>query len=837
MIVLSRLAFITTWRECNLFLRRPNQELLMDVPQSRELQELYLQAQDIASQLEQEMNSSHLLLSLFLLPNKAEEMLKERGIDEDRILSELTGQDEELPGVMEHIAQKMEQFAQSSHAQMLDTLHLLLAMSRVSQSLAYQLLQRCHVSLPKLRNQAMSYLTGRVRRRFDSICDDEGAVEVVHASEQLARMGRPIPKQKETKTLSDKTWELLAQGELDAEAFPWLSSLGRNLTRLAHKGKIDPLVGREKELDEIIDILGKRRANNPCLIGEPGVGKTALVEGLALAIAHMNIPGLSGKLLLELDMGSLLAGTQLRGSLAEKLQGIKEEVKSAKGQIIVFIDEVHTLVRAGATGESAQDASNDLKTALSRGEFPCVGATTIQDYKTYIETDPALVRRFHTIWIEEPSQDETMRILDGVAPAYARHHKVHYLPEALFAACRLSARYLHERRLPAKAIDILDLAGSRARRARKKHVGRVEVTQVIAKLAAIPEEYLLVEDRKRLLSLESTLAQQVVGHRDILADISSVVRRNYAGFKGPRPIGSFLFLGPTGVGKTETAKAIAHHLFHQAHSFVRIDMSEFMEKHAVARLIGAPPGYVGYDEGGSLTEAVRRRPYQVILFDEVEKAHPDVFNVLLQVLDDGRLTDGQGRTVDFKNTVLIFTSNLGTSDISKAVGLGFSQGGGENNYERMKQKVNDELKKHFRPEFLNRIDDIIVFHQLTQDEIIKMVDLMIGRVANQLKGKDMAIELTDKAKALLAKRGFDPVLGARPLRRTIQREIEDQLSEKILFEEVGPGQLVTVDVEGWDGEGAGEDAKFTFAGSRKPVGDAEPDLAQAGAAGAPSAAE
>ena len=761
----------------------------MDVPQSRELQELYLQAQDIASQLEQEMNSSHLLLPLFLLPNKAEEMLKERGIDEDRILSELTGQDEELPGVMEHIAQKMEQFAQSSHAQMLDTLHLLLAMSRVSQSLAYQLLQRCHVSLPKLRNQAMSYLTGRVRRRFDSICDDEGAVEVVHASEQLARMGRPIPKQKETKTLSDKTWELLAQGELDAEAFPWLSSLGRNLTRLAHKGKIDPLVGREKELDEIIDILGKRRANNPCLIGEPGVGKTALVEGLALAIAHMNIPGLSGKLLLELDMGSLLAGTQLRGSLAEKLQGIKEEVKSAKGQIIVFIDEVHTLVRAGATGESAQDASNDLKTALSRGEFPCVGATTIQDYKTYIETDPALVRRFHTIWIEEPSQDETMRILDGVAPAYARHHKVHYLPEALFAACRLSARYLHERRLPAKAIDILDLAGSRARRARKKHVGRVEVTQVIAKLAAIPEEYLLVEDRKRLLSLESTLAQQVVGHRDILADISSVVRRNYAGFKGPRPIGSFLFLGPTGVGKTETAKAIAHHLFHQAHSFVRIDMSEYQDSASVTRLIGAPPGYIGHDDGGQLTEAVRTRPYQLVLLDEIDKAHRDVLLILLQLLDEGHLTDGKGRKVSFSNCVIVMTSNLGSDcfSLSGRSSIGFNKS--EPSEHELNEVVLSVASKQMPIELWNRIDARLVFMPLKREEIRELARLMIKSSAEKIcEEKDIAYTASEPViDWLIEHGGYHPELGARPMRTMIRRYLEAALAEQILMEEVGPG--------------------------------------------------
>ena len=671
-----------------------------------------------------------------------------------------------------------------------------------------------------------------------------------------------------------------------------------DLTARAAEGKLDPVIGRDDEIRRTIQVLQRRTKNNPVLIGEPGVGKTAVVEGLAQAIVHGEVPEtLKDKQLYTLDLGSLVAGSRYRGDFEERLKKVLKEINT-RGDIILFIDELHTLVGAGAA-EGAIDAASILKPKLARGELQTIGATTLDEYRKYIEKDAALERRFQPVQVGEPTVEHTIEILKGLRDRYEAHHRVSITDGAMVAAATLADRYINDRFLPDKAIDLIDEAGARMRirrmtappdlrefdekiadarrekesaidaqdfekaaslRDREKQlvaqraerekqwrsgdldvvaeVDDEQIAEVLGNWTGIPVFKLTEEETTRLLRMEDELHKRIIGQEDAVRAVSKAIRRTRAGLKDPkRPSGSFIFAGPSGVGKTELSKALANFLFGDDDALIQIDMGEFHDRFTASRLFGAPPGYVGYEEGGQLTEKVRRKPFSVVLFDEIEKAHQEIYNSLLQVLEDGRLTDGQGRTVDFKNTVLIFTSNLGTSDISKAVGLGFSQGGGENNYERMKQKVNDELKKHFRPEFLNRIDDIIVFHQLTQDEIIKMVDLMIGRVANQLKGKDMAIELTDKAKALLAKRGFDPVLGARPLRRTIQREIEDQLSEKILFEEVGPGQLVTVDVEGWDGEGAGEDAKFTFAGSRKPVGDAEPDLAQAGAAGAPSAAE
>ncbi|MDT5408359.1 MAG: ATP-dependent Clp protease ATP-binding subunit ClpC, partial [Mycobacterium sp.] len=537
----------------------------------------------------------------------------------------------------------------------------------------------------------------------------------------------------------------------------------------------------------------------------------------------------------------------------------------------------------------AIDAASILKPKLARGELQTIGATTLDEYRKYIEKDAALERRFQPVQVGEPTVEHTIEILKGLRDRYEAHHRVSITDGAVTAAATLADRYINDRFLPDKAIDLIDEAGARMRirrmtappdlrefdekiadarrekesaidaqdfekaaslRDREKQlvaqraerekqwrsgdldvvaeVDEEQIAEVLGNWTGIPVFKLTEAETTRLLRMEDELHKRIIGQEDAVKAVSKAIRRTRAGLKDPkRPSGSFIFAGPSGVGKTELSKALANFLFGDDDALIQIDMGEFHDRFTASRLFGAPPGYVGYEEGGQLTEKVRRKPFSVVLFDEIEKAHQEIYNSLLQVLEDGRLTDGQGRTVDFKNTVLIFTSNLGTSDISKAVGLGFTQGGGENNYERMKQKVNDELKKHFRPEFLNRIDDIIVFHQLTREEIIEMVDLMIGRVGKQLKAKDMAMELTDKAKALLAKRGFDPVLGARPLRRTIQREIEDQLSEKILFEEVGPGQIVTVDVDNWDGEGTGEDAVFTFTGARKPTESS--DLANAGA--------
>ncbi|MEU4763664.1 ATP-dependent Clp protease ATP-binding subunit [Actinosynnema sp. NPDC023794] len=673
-----------------------------------------------------------------------------------------------------------------------------------------------------------------------------------------------------------------------------LDQFGRNLTASAREGKLDPVIGRTKEIERVMQVLSRRTKNNPVLIGEPGVGKTAVVEGLAQMVVKGEVPEtLKDKQLYTLDLGSLVAGSRYRGDFEERLKKVLKEIRT-RGDIILFIDEIHTLVGAGAA-EGAIDAASILKPMLARGELQTIGATTLDEYRKYVEKDPALERRFQPIQVGEPSLEHTIEILKGLRDRYEAHHRVSITDSALVAAATLADRYINDRFLPDKAIDLIDEAGARMRirrmtappdlrefdekiadvrrdkesaidaqdfeRAAKlrdqektllgqkaerekqwkdgdldvvAEVDDEQIAEVLANWTGIPVFKLTEEETTRLLRMEDELHKRIIGQVDAVKAVSQAIRRTRAGLKDPkRPSGSFIFAGPSGVGKTELSKALANFLFGEDDALIQIDMGEFHDRYTASRLFGAPPGYVGYEEGGQLTEKVRRKPFSVVLFDEIEKAHQEVYNTLLQVLEDGRLTDGQGRTVDFKNTVIIFTSNLGTSDISKAVGLGFTSGQDTaSNYERMKNKVNDELKKHFRPEFLNRIDDIIVFHQLTQDEIIKMVDLMIARVETQLKNKDMAIELTDRAKKLLAKRGFDPVLGARPLRRTIQREIEDQLSEKILFGEIQPGQIIITDVEGWDGESEADDkAHFTFRGETKPlqVPDAPPvDLAASG---------
>src|ERR1700709_1854857 len=672
-----------------------------------------------------------------------------------------------------------------------------------------------------------------------------------------------------------------------------LDQFGRNLTQAAREGKLDPVIGRQKESERVMQVLSRGTKNSPVLVGEPGVGKTAVVEGLSQKIVKGEVPEtLKDKQLYTLDLGALVAGSRYRGDFEERLKKVLKEIRT-RGDIILFIDELHTLVGAGAA-EGAIDAASILKPMLARGELQTIGATKLDEYRKTLEEGRAPAAAFQPIRVGEPTLQHTIEILKGLRDRYEAHHRISITDSALVAAATLADRYLSDRFLPDPAIDLIDEAGARSRikrmpappdlrefdarisairgekesaidaqdfekaaslRDKEKQllgekserekqwkagdmdvvaeVDEEQIAEVLANWTGIPVFKLTEEETSRLLRMEDELHKRIIGQEEAIKSVSQAIRRTRAGLKDPRrPGGSFIFAGPSGVGKTELAKALAQFLFGEDDALIQIDMGEFHDRFTVSRLVGAPPGYVGYDEGGQLTEKGRRKPFSGGLFDEIEKAHQEIYNSLLQVLEDGRLTDGQGRTVDFKNTVLIFTSNGGASDISKAVGLGFTQGGGENNYERMKQKVNDELKKHFRPEFLNRIDDIIVFHQLTREEIIEMVDLMIGRVGKQLKTKDMAMELTDKAKSLLAKRGFDPVLGARPLRRTIQREIEDQLSEKILFEEVGPGQLVPVDVDNGDGEGTGEAAVFTFVGSKKPAKPVEEaDLAGAGAAG------
>ncbi|HEY3503274.1 MAG TPA: ATP-dependent Clp protease ATP-binding subunit [Actinocatenispora sp.] len=653
-----------------------------------------------------------------------------------------------------------------------------------------------------------------------------------------------------------------------------LDQFGRNLTQAAREAKLDPVIGREKEIERIMQVLSRRTKNNPVLIGEPGVGKTAVVEGLAQAIVKGEVPEtLKDKQLYTLDLGALVAGSRYRGDFEERLKKVLKEIRT-RGDIILFIDELHTLVGAGAA-EGAIDAASILKPMLARGELQTIGATTLDEYRKHLEKDAALERRFQPIQVGEPTVAHTIEILKGLRDRYEAHHRVSITDAALVAAAGLADRYISDRFLPDKAIDLIDEAGSRMRirrmtappdlrefderiagvrrekesaidaqdfekaaslRDREKQllaakaqrekewkagdmdvvaeVDDEQIAEVLATWTGIPVFKLTEEETARLLHMEDELHHRVVGQEQAIKSVSQAIRRTRAGLKDPkRTGGSFIFAGPSGVGKTELSKALAEFLFGDDDALIQLDMSEFHDRYTVSRLVGAPPGYVGYDEGGQLTEKVRRKPFSVVLFDEVEKAHPDVFNTLLQVLEDGRLTDGQGRIVDFKNTVLILTTNLGTRDIAKAVSLGFSAANdAQSDYERMKNKVTDELKQHFKPEFLNRIDDIIVFHQLTPEEIVLIVDIMLTRVDAQLKNKDMGLELTQSAKQLLAKKGWDPVLGARPLRRTIQRDIEDALSEKILFGELTAGQIVVVDTTG-----EGDKAEFTFRGEPKPA--------------------
>jgi ATP-dependent Clp protease ATP-binding subunit ClpC len=659
-----------------------------------------------------------------------------------------------------------------------------------------------------------------------------------------------------------------------------LDQFGRNLTQAAAENKLDPVIRRELEMERVMQVLSRRTKNNPVLIGEPGVGKTAVVEGLAQAIVRGDVPeSLKDKQLYTLDLGSVVAGSRYRGDFEERLKKVLKEIRT-RGDIILFIDEIHTLAGAGAA-EGAIDAASILKPMLARGELQTIGATTLDEYRRHIEKDAALERRFQPIQVQEPSVADSIVILKGLRDRYEAHHRVTITDGALAAAVNLSDRYVSDRFLPDKAIDLIDEAGARLRirqttvppeltalaeritalrkakdaaldaadyagavalrdteqklLAERKEQERLWkaggpggnsevdeelIAEVLANSTGIPVFKLTEEESSRLLKMEEELHKRVIGQNEAINSVSRAIRRTRAGLKDPkRPGGSFIFAGPTGVGKTELARALAEFLFADEDALITLDMSEYSEKHTVSRLFGAPPGYVGYDEGGQLTEKVRRRPFSVVLFDEVEKAHSGLFNSLLQILEDGRLTDSHGRVVDFKNTVIIMTTNLGTRDISKSVATGFQSGTDTTTgYNRMRARVTEELKQHFRPEFLNRVDDVVVFPQLTQDEIIEIVDLMIGRLEQRLADKDMGIELTDAAKVLLATRGYDPAMGARPLRRTIQREIEDQLSEKIIFGELHPGDIVVVDVDG-----EGDDAKFTFAGNAKPrIPDALP---------------
>ena len=703
------------------------------------------------------------------------------------------------------------------------TEHILLGLIREGEGVAAQVLVKLGADLSRVRQQVIQLLSGYSGGK-------EGATAGAGASgSQETPAGSMV-----------------------------LDQFGRNLTQLAREKKLDPVIGRERELERVMQVLSRRTKNNPVLIGEPGVGKTAIVEGLSQRIVAGDVPDtLKGKQLYTLDLGALVAGSRYRGDFEERLKKVLKEIRT-RGDIILFIDELHTLVGAGAA-EGAIDAASILKPMLARGELQTVGATTLDEYRKHLEKDAALERRFQPIKVDEPSVAHTIEILKGVRDRYESHHRVTITDQALVAAANLSDRYISDRHLPDKAIDLIDEAGSRLRirrmqtppeyreleneisRVRKEKEEAIEgqkfeaaaklrdqekellakkaqqeeewraqgvdlfdevdeeaIAEVLALWTGIPVYKLTEEETAKLLRMEDELHKRVIGQEDAIRAVSQAIRRTRAGLKDPkRPSGSFIFLGPSGVGKTELAKTLSEFLFGDESSLIQLDMSEYMEKHTVSRLVGSPPGYVGYEEGGQLTEAVRRKPFSVVLFDEIEKAHPDVFNTLLQILEDGRLTDSQGRTVDFKNTVLIMTSNLGTADLRKA-SIGFGKADEAVTYEKMKDKVNEALKAHFRPEFLNRIDDVIVFHELSQDEVTQIVDLMIRRVAKQLEAQGLGFELTPAAKLLLAEKGYDRALGARPLRRAIQRMVEDSLSERILWKEFRAGETIIVDAEDGD---------------------------------------
>jgi ATP-dependent Clp protease ATP-binding subunit ClpC len=704
------------------------------------------------------------------------------------------------------------------------TEHILLGLIREGEGVAAQVLQKLGADLNRVRQQVIQLLSGYPGQSGEG---QKAGAGVGEGSRQGSSEGSTI-----------------------------LDQFGRNLTQAARDGDLDPVIGRMREIERVMQVLSRRTKNNPVLIGEPGVGKTAIVEGLAQRIVSGEVPEtLTDKHLYTLDLGSLVAGSRYRGDFEERLKKVLKEI-TTRGDIILFIDELHTLVGAGAA-EGAIDAASILKPMLARGEIQTVGATTIDEYRKHLEKDAALERRFQPVKVEEPSMEHTFEILKGLRDRYEAHHRVTITDDALLAAATLADRYISDRFLPDKAIDLIDEAGSRlrirsmtqppdladldaeideARKAKedaidaqdferaaalrdeeKKLIERRQlrekewrsegmdtvltvdeevIAEVLSNWTGIPVFKLTQEETEKLLKMEEHLHGRVIGQEDAISAVSRAIRRTRAGLKDPkRPSGSFIFLGPSGVGKTELAKTLAEYLFGDEDSLIHLDMSEYMEKHTVSRLIGSPPGYVGYDEGGQLTEQVRRKPFSVVLFDEVEKAHPDVFNTLLQILEDGRLTDAQGRSVDFKNTILIMTSNLGTRNLT-APSVGFvSREDEKSMYARMQKQVDEELKKHFRPEFLNRIDEVITFHPLTKEEVKEIVDLMMKRVKSQLKAKGLDVELTDNLKGWLAEKGYDPQLGARPLRRTIQRELEDVLSERLLFGDFTSGELIVADVD------------------------------------------
>ena len=782
--------------------------------------------------------------------------------------------------------------AQRFNHNYIGTEHILLGLVRETEGVAARVLSSLSVDLSKVRSavefiigrgekpaQGEIGLTPRAKKVVELAVDEARRMNHTYigtehlligllregegvAAGVLESLGVTLDKVRaETHRILSHTSGTGSQGSRSTSKTPTLDQLGIDLTIAAKADKLDPVIGREKEIERMVQILSRRTKNNPVLVGEPGVGKTAIVEALAQLISSGDVPEtLQGKRLVTLDMGALVAGTKYRGEFEERLKKVIEEIKTA-GNCVLFIDEIHTIVGAGAA-EGAVDASNILKPSLARGEIQCIGATTLDDYRKYVERDPALERRLQPVRVEEPSNDDTVAILMGIRSKYEDHHKVDITDEAIRTAALLAQRYIPDRFLPDKAIDLIDEAGSRVRlrgsvtpasvkdamqvleqvrkekdeaiasqqyeaaaelrdrelrqnedldtleknwkegeNAERRVVTEDDIAEVVSMWTGIPVTRLAEEETERLLQMEGELHKRIIGQDEAIVSVSKSVRRARSGLKDSRrPIGVFMFLGPTGVGKTELVRALAEFMFGDEDNMIRLDMSEFQERHTVARLIGAPPGYVGYDEGGQLTEAVRRKNYCAVLLDEIEKAHPEVFNILLQIFDAGHLTDARGRKVDFRNSIIIMTSNLGSDLIKRETSLGFAAKASEaqtddSAYERMRDKVMDEVKRFFRPEFLNRIDSTVVFHQLRRDEILEIVDLMMNQVRTELDEKEISLEITEAAKAHLGEKGFDPVLGARPLRRLIQDEIEDSLSDEVLSRRLVAGDVAMIDFE------------------------------------------
>jgi len=817
---------------------------------SLEAKEILRSAQELADGAEQPLTTGHVLLAMLTSTNRAGAILEDLRVDPERVLvalSTVKRQDRRLAESAEllgRIQDRMMEATRNTGAALVTSLHLLLALTREKSAVAYRTFVHMGVAPVQVRTLALGKITGPVPRSVartlpaEAPFRDEPSSRVATAEPQPE--ARPTPPRRapavarsvepaigygggDLEAREERPTEppraAIARVEvgdvatedpddpgarflLDPEDFPVLTGLGRNLSAEAARGAIDPVIGRDRIIDTMIDVLNKRRSNNPCLVGEPGVGKTAIIEGLALAIDAQadRLAALRERIIISLDVGSLVAGTELRGSFSRRMAKLKEEVRRASGRVIVFIDELHTLVGAGS-GEGALDAANDLKAALARGEFPCIGATTPREYHRHIERDPALERRFQPIEVEEPGEEESLAILRGVIDKYEDHHGVIYQPEALEAAVRMSRRFVVDRRLPDKAFNLVDTAAARAVRHGKEVVEVDDVAEVVCELTQIPVERLLMTDAERMLALRDFLDARIIGHDEVLDQVTEVIQRNSAGFASRRPIGSFLFLGPSGVGKTETAKVLAEFLFCSRDAMTRFDMSELMERHAVSRLLGAAPGYVGHEEAGQLTAALARRPYQIILFDEIEKAHGDVLNILLQVLDEGRITDAKGRGLDFANTVIIMTSNLGASALAararRAIGFGGGVAEGDGGLTPPDvEAVFRDARRALPPELWGRIDEKCVYGPLGVAEVARIARLLVDESsARLLEERRISFEASDEViEHLVQHGGRDPELGARPLRRAVSRLCETAIARAVLRGAARPGDHLRLEL-------------------------------------------